>query len=199
MVLTNPDMLHVGILPQPRRLGRPVREPGGRGDRRGARLPRRVRLARRQRAAPAAADRGRVWHRAALPADLGHDRQPRRAGRAPDGPRGGEPDRRGRLAGAGKADRRVEPAADRPGAGRAARRSPRPPSCSARAGARGRAHDLLHQVAQGRRAAEPAGQRRPGRAPTPSWPSSSSPIARATPPSSGASWRAASRAGSCAR
>ena len=54
VVLTNPDMLHVGILPNHRGLGRLLREPRrGRG-RRGARLPRRVRLARRQRAAPPA-------------------------------------------------------------------------------------------------------------------------------------------------
>ena len=57
LVLTNPDMLHVGHPAQPRRLGGAVREPRGRRHRRGARLPRRLRLARRKRAAPAAADR----------------------------------------------------------------------------------------------------------------------------------------------
>ena len=46
-ILTNPDMLHVGILPQPPGVGRLLREPRGGRRRRGARLPRRVRLARR--------------------------------------------------------------------------------------------------------------------------------------------------------
>ena len=44
---------------EPRALGRGAREPPLRRRRRGARLPRRVRLARRERAAPAAADRAR--------------------------------------------------------------------------------------------------------------------------------------------
>ena len=125
---------------QPRRLGGAVREPRGRRRRRGARLPRRVRLARRQRAAPAAPDRRRLRHRAALPARVGDDRQPGRAGRAPDRPRGRRADRRGRLARAAAADRDVEPAA-RPTrrSARAARRSARPPSCSRGSRARARA------------------------------------------------------------
>ena len=68
LVLTNPDMLHVGILPNHPRVGRLLRQPRGRRRRRGARLPRRVRLARGQRAAAAAPDRRRLRHRAALPA-----------------------------------------------------------------------------------------------------------------------------------
>ena len=66
----------------PRRVGRPVREPGVRGRRRGPRLPRRVRLPRRQRAAAPAAGRGDPRHRAAVPARQRDDRQPGRAGRA---------------------------------------------------------------------------------------------------------------------
>ena len=48
VILTNPDMLHVGVLPAPRPLGRRAPEPPLRRRRRGARLPRRVRLARRR-------------------------------------------------------------------------------------------------------------------------------------------------------
>ncbi len=176
--------------PQPRRLGGAVREPRGGGGRRGPRLPRRVRLPRRRRAAAAAAHRRRVRHRPDLPADLGDDRQPGRARRAPDGPGGHRADRRGRLARAGAADRDVEPAADRrraghaplcPGRGRRAARASR---------ARGRARDLLHEVAQGRRAAQPADQAGPrGKRTSRSWPARSSPTAPATPPSSAASWR----------
>ena len=54
LVLTNPDMLHVGILPHHKQLGRLPRQPRLGRRRRGAHLPRRLRLARRQRAAPAA-------------------------------------------------------------------------------------------------------------------------------------------------
>ena len=68
LVLTNPDMLHVGILPNHPTVGGLLREPRGRRRRRGARLPRRVRLARRQRAAATAPDRSGVRHRAADPA-----------------------------------------------------------------------------------------------------------------------------------
>ncbi len=55
VVLTNPDMLHAGILPHHAQLGAPLRQPALRGDRRAAHLPRRVRLAPGQRAAPAGA------------------------------------------------------------------------------------------------------------------------------------------------
>ena len=54
LVLTNPDMLHVGILPNHAAWDELLVEPRVRRRRRGARLPRRVRLARRQRAAAAA-------------------------------------------------------------------------------------------------------------------------------------------------
>ena len=137
---------------QPPGVGRLLRQPGGGRGRRGARLPRRVRLARRQRAAAAAADRGRLRDRAAVPARLRHRRQPRRAGGAADRPRrhhGRRPRRRTR----GEADDRdVEPAdrgrADR-GAAVGAGRDRRP---ARRARDRGRAHDRVHEVAQGGRA-----------------------------------------------
>ena len=59
VVLTNPDMLHVGILPHHAGVGRLPREPRARGRGRGARVPGSVRLARRQRAAPPAPARAR--------------------------------------------------------------------------------------------------------------------------------------------
>ena len=86
------------ILPHHERVGRPVRQPRGRRRRRGAHLPRRLRLARRQRPAAAAADRRRLRRRAALPARLGDDRQPGRAGRAADRARGRRADRARRRA-----------------------------------------------------------------------------------------------------
>ena len=76
VVLTNPDMLHLGILPNHRAWARLLRQPRARRRRRGARLPRRVRLARRQRAAAAAAGRRRLRDRAALRAGQRDDRQP---------------------------------------------------------------------------------------------------------------------------
>ena len=60
VVLTNPDMLHVGILPNHGAWGELLLQPGRRRRRRGARLPGRVRLARGQRPAPAAAHRRRL-------------------------------------------------------------------------------------------------------------------------------------------
>ncbi len=63
LILTNPDMLHLGILPNHRAWARLLRQPRrGRG-RRGARLPRRVRLARGERAAAAAAGLRRLRRR----------------------------------------------------------------------------------------------------------------------------------------
>ncbi len=61
---------------QPPRLGRRAGEPRLDRGRRGARLPRRLRLARGQRAAPAAAPCARLRRRAALRPDQRHDRQP---------------------------------------------------------------------------------------------------------------------------
>ena len=66
--------------PPPRPLGRRAREPALHRRRRGARLPRRFRLARRQRPPPPAPDRTGLRRRAAAPARLGDDREPGRAG-----------------------------------------------------------------------------------------------------------------------
>ena len=82
VVLTNPDMLHLGILPNHPAWGELLLQPRDRRRRRGARLPRRVRLARRQRPAAPATGRRRLRHRAALPDGERHDRQPGRARRA---------------------------------------------------------------------------------------------------------------------
>ena len=82
LVLTNPDMLHVGMLPHHKSWGDFLANLALGRRRRGAHLPRRLRLARRQRAAAAAAGGARLRLRAALPARLGDDRQPGRAGRA---------------------------------------------------------------------------------------------------------------------
>ncbi len=57
LILTNPDMLHVGILPHHRSWGDFLASLGLGGRGRGPHLSRRVRLARRQRAAPSAAGR----------------------------------------------------------------------------------------------------------------------------------------------
>ena len=67
--------------PAPRPLGRRAREPPLRRRRRGARLPRRLRLARRERPSAAAAARARLRLRAAVPARVRDDREPRRARR----------------------------------------------------------------------------------------------------------------------
>ena len=68
-----PPSQALGRLPRQPRLGR-----GGRG----AHLPRRLRLPRRERPAPPAAGGADLRRRAALHPRLGHDRQPGRAGRA---------------------------------------------------------------------------------------------------------------------
>ena len=76
LLLTNPDMLHVGICPHHDRWA-DVLANLDRGDRRrGARLPRRLRRARRQRAAPPAAGVRARRLGAAVPAGVGHDREP---------------------------------------------------------------------------------------------------------------------------
>ena len=81
-----PDPLQPGHAPRrraaaPRPLGRRALEPRLRDRRRGARLPRRLRLARRQRAAAAAAARAGLRRRPAVPARLGDDREPRASSR----------------------------------------------------------------------------------------------------------------------
>ena len=131
---------------QPQPLGRRAEEPcvdrGGRG----ARVPRRVRIACRERAPAAAAAGARLRHRAAVRAGLGHDRQPRGAGRATDRLRRGAGRPRGRAA-RRAADRDVEPAAHR-----RAHRRPRIATLggrgpSGRPGGEGGAHHLLPALA----------------------------------------------------
>ena len=82
--VVEPDPHEPGHAPRrrpaaPRSLGRRPLEPALRRRRRGACLPRRLRLARRKRPAPAAPAGTRLRLRAAVPARLGDDRQPRRA------------------------------------------------------------------------------------------------------------------------
>ena len=116
---------------QPRGVGGLLPQPRGRRGRRGARLPRHLRLARGQRPAAAAADLRAARHRAALPAGVGDGRQPGRAGRAADRARRRARDLARRLAGHEAHDRDVEPADDRRGDRRAPLgRWPRPPTCS---------------------------------------------------------------------
>ena len=98
--------------PPPRPLGRRALQPRLRGRRRGARLPRRLRLARRQRAAPAPPNGARVRSRPAVPARLGDDREPGAA--RPGARRSRLHRRRGRRRAACRADdRALEPAAAR--------------------------------------------------------------------------------------
>ena len=94
-----------------------------------------------------------------------------------------------RLPHAAPADRDVEPAADRRGDRCASLGDRRGRRAARTARARGGARNLLHEVAQGRRAVGAHGPRRPASAPTPTWPSGSPPTAPATPPSSVGSWR----------
>ena len=172
-------------------VGRLLLEPRGRRRRRGARLPRRVRLARRQRAAAAAADRQRLRHRAALPARQRDDRQPGRARRAADGPGGDRARRPRRRAGRAARDRDVEPAADRRGARHArvvARRGGRDRRRARAARARARS-------ASSSRARRSSSSRGWSASPTRSSRTSSSPTAPATRPSSAASSRGGSMRG----
>ncbi len=159
VVLTNPDMLHVGILPNHpawtelfANLAVVVVDEAHvyRGVF-GSHVANVLRRLRRIAAAYGTAP--------ALPAHLGHDRQPGRAGRAPDGLGGREPDRRGRLAGAGTADRGLEPTADRRGSGQAPLGARGGGRAARAASARRGASDLLHEVAQGRRGPTQAARR----------------------------------------
>ena len=140
IVLTNPDMLHVGILPNHgawadlfANLAAVVVDEAH--VYRGVFGSHVANVLRRLRRIAA-----RLRHDAAGDARLGDDRQPGRAGRAPHGPRGLRADRPRRLARAAAQDRDLEPAADRsrqPAS--AARRSARRPSCWPAWSARARA------------------------------------------------------------
>ena len=142
LILTNPDMLHLGVLPHHDRWGDVLSNlafvvideahvyRGVFGSHVG------------QRAPPAATAGARLRRRAPLPARLGDDRQPRRAGRGAARRRGDGRGRR-RSAESRTDDRALEPAARRRGAraaGERARRrlTPAWPSSSRAACARSR-------------------------------------------------------------
>ena len=160
-----------GRAPQSPGVGRPAGQPrldrGGRGPR----LPRRVRLARGERAAPTGPPGAGLRHRAALRAGQRDDRQPGGAGGGAHRTRRGAGGARRRAAGRAP-DRDVEPAAGgraHRGARLAAGRGGRP---AGRPRGAGSAHDLLPEVAPRGRAdpalhpPAPGGSRprRPGRA-----------------------------------
>ena len=132
---------------QPLGLGRLPGQPGRGGRGRGARLPRRVRLARGQHPASTSPPRRRVRDLSALPARLGDDREPDRAGRATDRTGGLPPHRPRRRAARPAADRHVEPAAARRRAGHARVGAGRGIGAARRSRANGCADDLLHQLA----------------------------------------------------
>ena len=81
-IVTNPDMLHRGILPGPPAVVLHAAPARLRRRRRVPRLPRGVRLARRPRAAPAAADLPPLRRRAGVRAGLGDRRRAGAGGRA---------------------------------------------------------------------------------------------------------------------
>ena len=98
--------------PPPQELGGLPGQPRMGRRRRGPHLSRRLRLARRQRPAPAAPRGGPVRGRSPLPDGLGDDRQPGRARRAPGRP-ALPAGRLRRRATSPAPDRDVEPAGDR--------------------------------------------------------------------------------------
>ena len=83
VLLTNPDMLHAGILPKPQELGRLPAAPRHRRHRRGPHLPWRLRLPRVAAPPPPATHLRPLRRRAPLHPLLGHHRQPGGAGREP--------------------------------------------------------------------------------------------------------------------
>ncbi len=99
----------------------------------------------------------------ALPARERDDRQPRRPRQGPHGPAGDQPRRQRHGAVALPPHGDLEPAAARRGARPASLRAGRGRRAARRAGHRRRPHDLLHEVAQGRRA-DPAHGLRPAAA-----------------------------------
>ena len=140
--------------PAPRPLGRRALEPALRRRRRGARLSRRLRLARGECAPPPATARPRIRVGAAVRARVGDDREPRTAGRVA-ARRAGDRGRQRRCAGDRADDRALEPRADRRGARRPRERSRRRVAPARRPRRRGPADDLLREEPQGSRADPP--------------------------------------------
>ena len=138
----------------PRPLGRCPAQPALRRRRRGARLPRGVRIARRQRSAPTAPPRADLRRRPPVPARVGDDRERGRARRSAHR-RAGLRGRERHVAESRARGRHLEPAAPRSGAR---------PACE-RARGRFSAHvatrltrpedDLLREEPQGGRADPP--------------------------------------------
>ena len=83
VILTNPDMLHTGILPHHALVGPHAAEPALRRRRRDPHVPRGLRVARGERPAAPRAHRPLPRVRPEDPRGHGHDRQPARARRAP--------------------------------------------------------------------------------------------------------------------
>ncbi len=188
-----------GAARPPQGLGRLPRQPRLGGGRRGAHLPRRLRLARRQRPPPPAPGRAGLRLRAAVHLRLGDDRQPGRA--RPRACRDRVRARRLRRSAARQApDRDLEPAGDRPeddasplgalGGRRAARRP----------GRERLADDLLPQEPPWDRADPALHPDAPARSSaSPGSPRGSRPTAPATRRSSGGRSRPTSRGASCSR
>ena len=163
-ILTNPDMLHVGMLPNHARVGRLA----SRTSRSSSSTRRTSTAASSARTSPTccAACGGSPRAYGTTPRFLlasATIANPVELAERLTGLDDVRADRRGRLAGRAAPDRDVEPAARGRGAADAAQRArARRPRSSRELVARGRAHDLLHEVAQGRRARRQARARRAG-------------------------------------
>ncbi len=138
----------------PRPLGRHAREPPLRRRRRGARLSRCLRLARRQRPPPPTPARPCVRLGASVRARIGDDREPGAARRVA-ARRAGRRDRQRRCACDRADDRALEPGADRRRAGRPRQRPRRRVAPARRLRLGGPADDLLREEPQDRRADPP--------------------------------------------
>ena len=137
-----------------RHLGRVAAPPALRGGRRGPRLPRRVRVARRERAGPAAADLRALRLTAGVHPGVGHDRQPR-PGRLDPGRTARRGDRGRRGAGRGPRGRRLEPAPARPRVRHPGEHAGRSGDAARRAGRPRPADDRVRPLAQRLRAGLP--------------------------------------------
>ena len=142
----------------PRPLGRRPAQPALRRGGRGARVPRSLRLARRQRPAPAEAARAHLRGRAAVPARLGDDRERGRACGGLDR-RAGDRHRKRHVSAGRARDSDLEPAAAGCRARTARERSRRCVSAHGAAHLAGPEDDLLREEPEGRRADPPLHRR----------------------------------------